>query len=97
MVQQVSFYNWISSFVCTDKLTCDFYFTNDDANSVWQTQNLIANLCAIPFVIIAGKVADKVSAKILIPGGLIFQIVVFSAYCFIPNPVCWQAYAMAVP
>jgi len=64
---------------------------------VWQSQNLIANLCAIPFVIIAGKVADKVSAKILIPGGLVFQMVVFTAYCFVPNPTCWQAYAMSIP
>jgi sugar phosphate permease len=58
---------------------------------------LIANCCAIPFVIIAGKLSDKVSAKVLVPGGLIFQAIVFTLYCFVPNPTSWTAYALAVP
>lgn len=48
-------------------------------------------------MIVAGKLSDKVSAKILIPGGLIFQSIVFTAYCFVPNPKSWTAYALAVP
>lgn len=54
-------------------------------------------MCAIPFVIVAGKLSDKVSAKILVPGGLIFQSIVFTLYCFVPNPTSWTAYALAVP
>jgi hypothetical protein len=47
-------------------------------------------------VIVAGKVADKVSAKILIPGALMFQIVVMTSYCFVKSPADWGAYACAV-
>jgi hypothetical protein len=36
MVQQVSFYNWISSFVC-ERDDCEYYFTNKQAKSVWQS------------------------------------------------------------
>ena len=48
-------------------------------------------------MIIAGKLSDKVSTKILVPGALIFQSVVFTLYCFVPNPTNWTAYALAVP
>ena len=44
-----------------------------------------------------GKIADKVSAKILIPGGLIYQMIVFTIYCYIPDPQSTLAYVMAVP
>lgn len=58
---------------------------------------MIANLCAIPFVILAGKLSDRISAKIMIPGALIFQIIIFSLYMLVPDPTSWTAYAMAVP
>jgi len=57
---------------------------------------LISNCCAIPFVIIAGKTSDKLSAKITIPGALIFQITVMTLYCFVKFPTDWTAYALAV-
>lgn len=65
MLQQVTFYNWIESYIGPD-------FSLVEAQEVWQKQNLLTNICAIPFVLIAGKVADKISAKVLIPGALIF-------------------------
>ena len=61
-------------------------FTYSSAKEVWQKQNLITNCCAIPFVILAGKFADKTSAKILIPGTLVIQIIVMTLYCFVPDP-----------
>jgi hypothetical protein len=63
---------------------------------VWQTQNLIGGICSIPFVVIVGKIADKVSAKILIPGSLVFQIIVMVAYCFVTFPTEWLAYFLSV-
>lgn len=47
-------------------------------------------------MIIAGRVADKVSAKKLIPAGIMYQIVVFTLYCFVPNPLDPSAYVLAV-
>jgi len=47
-------------------------------------------------VIIAGKVSDKISAKILIPFSLLFQIAVMTAYCYVASPESWGAYACAV-
>lgn len=88
MIQQVTFSNWIYSFQSVT-------FTTNQITAVWQEQCLLSNCCAIPFVILAGKLADKVSAKILIPGALIFQICVMVAYCFVKFPTNWGAYVCA--
>lgn len=71
-------------------------FTIVQAHDIWQRENLITNICAIPFVILVGKIADKVSAKILIPAALLFQIVVMVSYCFVKVPNGWGAYTCAV-
>ena len=90
MVQQVAFFNWIQSFECPlptptdpDPVLPPGCFDAKTGQNLWQRQNLIANLCAIPQVIMAGKLADRISAKKLIPAGIIYQILVFSAYCFV--------------
>ena len=73
MVQQVTFYNWIASYICSGPDCPNGYeMTLDQSKSIWQFQNLLTNPCAIPFVSVTGKVADKLSAKIMIPGALIF-------------------------
>lgn len=98
MVQQVSFYNWIQSFECPPlpEPQPPGCFDNKTGQNLWQRQNLIANLCAIPQVILAGKLSDKVSAKKLIPAGIIYQILVFTAYCFVEHPQDSLAYVLAV-
>lgn len=88
MIQQVTFSNWINSFISVD-------FSTKQAQNLWQVQCLISNSCAIPFVIVAGKLADKVSAKIMIPGTLTFQILVMCAYCLVKSPQGWGAYLCA--
>ena len=44
----------------------------------------------------AGKMSDKVSAKVSVPGALCFQIVIMVAYCFVRFPTDWLAYFLAV-
>lgn len=83
-LQQVTFQNWIDT------------FDLDNGKTIWQQQNLISNLCAIPFVFAVGKVSDKISAKILVPGVLFFQIVLMGAYMFCHDPTSWYAYFLAV-
>ena len=39
--------------------------------------------------------SDKVSAKILTPAVLIFQIVVMTAYTFCADPASWYAYFLS--
>ena len=65
MLQQVTFYNWIISYTPES-------FDIQTAKSIWQQQNLITNFCGIPASLITGKLSDRVSAKILIPGALLF-------------------------
>lgn len=66
-----------------------------EESELWQTQNLIANVCAIPIVMITGRLADRVSTKILVPGCIIFQMLVMTCYCFIKDPTSWKAYVLA--
>ena len=47
-------------------------------------------------VFIIGKVSDKISAKILVPAILIFQILVMAAYMFCHDPTSWYAYFLSV-
>ena len=83
-LQQVTFQNWIDTFGL------------ENSKTVWQQQNLISNICAIPILFGVGKVTDKVSAKILVPGVLFFQIVLMMAYMFCHDPTSWYAYFLAV-
>ena len=46
-------------------------------------------------VFMAGKLSDKISAKILTPAVLLFQIVVMTAYSFCTNPQSWYAYFLS--
>jgi len=100
MLQQTTFYNWIASYIWngpTDlqPLQPPNTLTFKEAQNVWQMQNLIANICAIPFVMLSGKVADRISPKCFIPFTLIFQIAVMTCYCFVKFPKNWGAYACA--
>lgn len=70
--------------------------TEKEEQDLWQTQTLLTNLCAVPIVMVTGRMADKVSAKILVPGCIIFQILVMTGYMFIKDPRSWQAYLCAV-
>jgi hypothetical protein len=74
MVQTVTFSIWIKSYVCilNDPNNSPSCITGPESNSLWQTQNLLTNVCAIPIVIVTGKVCDKLSAKILIPTCIMF-------------------------
>ena len=47
-------------------------------------------------VFIVGKVSDKISAKILVPAILLFQILVMTAYMFCHDPTSWYAYFLSV-
>jgi hypothetical protein len=87
MVQTTTFLIWIKSFPD---------FTPAEQTNLWQEQNLITNLCAIPIIIFTGRSCDKISAKILIPACILFQIIVMTAYCFIKSPKSWGAYVLAI-
>ena len=63
MVQTTTFLIWIKSFPG---------FTQTEQTNLWQEQNLITNLCAIPIIIFTGRSCDKISAKILIPACILF-------------------------
>ena len=58
---------------------------------------MIANSCAILFILVAAKLSDRISAKIAIPAALIFQIGVMVMYTFCQDPTSWYAYFCAVP
>ena len=47
-------------------------------------------------VFVIGKLSDKVSAKILVPGVLVFQILLMTAYMFCHDPAGWYAYFLSV-
>lgn len=63
-LQQSNFYIWIAA--------AKFGLDPKEAKSVWQTQNIISNLCALPMVFLVGRLTDRVSPKILVPAVLIF-------------------------
>jgi len=46
-------------------------------------------------VFLVGKLSDKVSPKILVPGVLVFQIIVMTAYMFCDDPRNWYAYLLS--
>ena len=46
-------------------------------------------------VFIVGRLSDKVSPKILVPGVLIFKIVIMTAYMFCQHPDNWYAYLLS--
>jgi predicted MFS family arabinose efflux permease len=46
-------------------------------------------------VFIVGRLSDRVSPKILVPGVLIFQIFVMGGYMFCSHPENWYAYVLA--
>ena len=45
---------------------------------------------------ILGRLSDKFSPKIIVPGVLIFQMVVMIGYMFCEDPTSWYAYFLAV-
>ena len=44
---------------------------------------MTSNICAIPMVVIIGKLADKLPAKLFVPLSFFFQIAVMTAYMFV--------------
>jgi hypothetical protein len=66
MLQQIAYPAWLSSFVVSG------FYNQQKESSVWQTQNLITNLSAIPIVMVCGRLADRVSAKKFVPACIIF-------------------------
>ena len=57
---------------------------------------MITNLCALPILFIAARKIDTWSAKCTIPASFIFQIVVMTAYMFVPTPDHWTSYLCCV-
>lgn len=47
-------------------------------------------------VFAVGKLSDKISAKIMVPAILLFQILVMTAYMFCHDPTSWYAYFLAI-
>ena len=83
-LQQVTFQNWIDSFGLPN------------TKEIWQKQNLVANLCGLPMVFVAGMLTDKVSAKIMVPASFTFQLAVMAGYMFCTQPDGAYAYFLAV-
>ena len=71
-MQQVNFTNWIAS--------GKFDIPSDVQKDVWQKQNIISNCFALPIVFLVGRLSDRMSPKLLVPGVLIFQIVLMGGY-----------------
>lgn len=46
-------------------------------------------------VFLVGRMSDRVSPKILVPGTLIFQIIIMVAYMFCDDPKSWFAYFLS--
>lgn len=44
---------------------------------------------------LVGRLTDRVSPKILVPGVLIYQMIVMVAYMFCHHPAGWYAYVLA--
>lgn len=86
-LQQTTFINWLNSY--SGELS--------DVNKVWQYQNLATNICALPFIMIAGRLSDKVSAKVSVPATIIFQIANMVMYMFCTDPASWYGYLCALP
>ena len=87
-LQQTNFYVWIRA--------SKFGLDPDLAKDTWKYQNIIANGLALPQVFILGRLSDKFSPKIIVPGVLIFQMVVMIGYMFCEDPTSWYAYFLAV-
>lgn len=89
MLQQITFSEWLATFYSSGVIS------KSQVQNLWQTQNLIANICAIPMVMITGRLADRISTKILVPGCIVFQMMVMLGYCFIQDPASWKAYTLS--
>lgn len=86
-LQQSNFYIWITQF--------PEYLTREEMKDTWQKQNIISNACALPMVFLVGRMSDRVSPKILVPGVLIFQIIIMLGYMFCKDPSSWYAYLLS--
>ena len=87
-LQQTNFFVWIRS----EK----FNLAPKVAKDTWKYQNVIANGCALPQVFILGKLSDRFSPKVVVPGVLIFQMLVMIGYMFCEDPTSWYAYFLSV-
>ena len=48
-------------------------------------------------MILAGKMSDKFSPKLTIPGTMLWQVLVMIMYCFCSDPTSWFAYFCCIP
>ena len=81
---------WIFSF--QDSLGLD----DAEMKRIWQETTLIANICALPIIIISGRLADRFSAKVMGPLFLVIQIIMCSSYYFVKEPNTAFAYILAI-
>ena len=83
----MNFTNWIAS--------SKFDIPADVQKSVWQKQNIISNCFALPIVLLVGRLSDRMSPKLLVPGVLIFQIILMGGYMLCGDPTGWYAYVLS--
>lgn len=83
----MNFTNWIAS--------SKFDIPADVQKSVWQKQNIISNCFALPIVFLVGRLSDRMSPKLLVPGVLIFQIILMGGYMLCGDPTGWYAYVLS--
>ena len=62
---------------------------------IWQENTLLSNICALPIIIISGRLADRFSAKVMGPLFIILQILMSGAYYFIKEPNTAPAFILA--
>ena len=57
---------------------------------------MITNACAIPQIIITGKLCDMFKPKYTIPLAFLWQICAMAIYIPVKDPSSWAAYVCAV-
>lgn len=47
-------------------------------------------------MLLLGKFADRMNPRVLIPGTLVWQIIVMMLYLLIEDPASWPCYVLAI-
>lgn len=89
MLQQITYPQWCRSYIGT-------VYAKDTEARVWQAQYLIANFCAVPMILVTGRLSDRLPAKMTVPATVCFQLIIMTLYLFVDDPTSWECYILSV-
>lgn len=97
ILQQFLYFNWLTLAMGVDVNSPTYEDDLAAATKLWQIQTIIGNVCSMFFITLCARLCDRFPGKIMIPGTLIFQCLMFGMAYFIWDPSNWYGYLCCVP